>query len=128
MFEFLIATNRKHIVTHLHTRARAWVLGRREREGVGNFVPSTGAGYVSPLDGDYARAQEMGLEVAPLCISAAHALPPGPLFLKAEGFDSLFDSKTYKLRVLREAPQLCARSGGGRPGPGGYVCSGPARR
>ena len=38
------------------------VHGRRERLGPpANFNASTGAGYVSPKDGGYARAEAMGL-------------------------------------------------------------------
>ena len=40
------------------------VHGRRERLGPpANFIASTGAGYVSPKDGDYARAEALGLRV-----------------------------------------------------------------
>ena len=50
--------------------AREAVLGLRERGVAGGaaFNPRTGAGYVAAKGGDYARAQEMGLEVAPLLV------------------------------------------------------------
>ena len=34
----------------------------------GTFNPTTGGGYVSPVDGDYARAQGLGMQVAPLLV------------------------------------------------------------
>ena len=49
-------------------RARAMVLGRAERAGEGVFNPNTGGGHVSPVDGDYARAQGLGMQVAPLLV------------------------------------------------------------
>ena len=46
--------------------------GRRERLGPpANFIASTGAGYVSPKDGDYARAEAMGLRVVHLMLVEA---------------------------------------------------------
>jgi hypothetical protein len=48
--------------------ARELVLGLRGRgsPGDGCFNPASGAGYVAPKDGDYARALRDGLEVVPM--------------------------------------------------------------
>ena len=50
-----------------NTRPAAWelVLGLRGRGSMGEvcFNPATGAGYVAPKDGDYARPLRDGLEV-----------------------------------------------------------------
>ena len=53
------------------------VHGRRERLGPpANFIASTGAGYVSPKDGDYARAEAMGLRVVLMLVEAFGGLGP----------------------------------------------------
>ena len=45
------------------------VHGRRERLGPpANFNARTGVGYVSPKDGDYARAEALGLRVVLLLV------------------------------------------------------------
>ena len=41
-----------------------------------NFIASTGAGYVSPKDGDYARAEAMGLRVVLMLVEAFGGLGP----------------------------------------------------
>ena len=44
------------------------VLGRRGRGAAGFFNRRTGAGYVSPKAGDYARAQASGVRCVPLLV------------------------------------------------------------
>ena len=54
-----------------HEEARELVVGRLQR-GVpadGTFKRSTGAGYVAPKAGAYARAQASGVDPVPLCSS-----------------------------------------------------------
>ena len=58
-------------------RGQLLVHGRRERLGPpANFIASTGAGYVSPKDGDYARAEAMGLRVVLMLVEAFGGLGP----------------------------------------------------
>eukprot|EP00964_Phaeocystis_antarctica_P053431 scaffold31355_cov68-Phaeocystis_antarctica.AAC.2 len=42
----------------------------------GNFIASTGAGYVSPKDGDYARAEALGLRVVLMLVETFGGLGP----------------------------------------------------
>ena len=54
------------------------VNGRLQR-GVpsdGNFQPRTGAGYVAPFPGDYARAQKAGVEARALLVEPSGACGP----------------------------------------------------
>ena len=57
-------------------RARLMVLGRRERAGTGAFVPRIGAGYVSPVEGDYERAEENGVTAVPFLVETFGGLGP----------------------------------------------------
>ena len=59
-------------------RARDVVLGRRQRGKKGDkaFNPRTGAGYVSPIGGDYARAQACGVTCVPLLVETFGGLSP----------------------------------------------------
>ena len=58
-------------------RGQLLVHGPRERLGPpANFIASTGAGYVSPKDGDYARAEAMGLRVVLMLVEAFGGLGP----------------------------------------------------
>ena len=53
------------------------VHGRRERLGPpANFNARTGAGYVSPKDGDYARAEALGLRVVLMLVETFGGLGP----------------------------------------------------
>ena len=59
-------------------RGRDVVLGRRQRGKKGDkaFNPRTGAGYVSPIAGDYARAQACGVTCVPLLNDTFGGLSP----------------------------------------------------
>ena len=54
------------------------MLGRRQRGKKGDkaFNPRTGAGYVSPIGGDYARAQACGVTCVPLLVETFGGLSP----------------------------------------------------
>ena len=57
-------------------RANDVVLGRRGRGAAGFFNRKTGAGYVSPKAGDYARAQASGVRCVPLLVETFGGLSP----------------------------------------------------
>ena len=61
-----------------HEEARELVVGRQQRgvEGDGTFKRTTGAGYVAPKAGAYARAQANGVEVDPLLVETFGSFGP----------------------------------------------------
>ena len=61
-----------------HEEARELVVGRQQRgvEGDGTFKRTTGAGYVAPKAGAYARAQANGVEVDPLLVETFGGFGP----------------------------------------------------
>ena len=58
----------------------------RGRAGDGAFSPLTGAGEVSAIPGDYARAQRLGHTVGELLVETTGGIGPALLeLLKAQG-------------------------------------------
>ena len=59
-------------------RSREVVHGRLQRgtPADGAFKPLTGGGYVSPLKGDYKRAQELGVQVGAMLVETFGGLGP----------------------------------------------------
>ena len=81
-------------------RARDVVLGRRQRGKKGDkaFNPRTGAGYVSPIGGDYARAQACGVTCVPLLVETFGGLSPalyGVLCAAAEWRSNKLSASEY---------------------------------
>ena len=81
-----------------HEEARELVVGRLQRgvEADGTFKRNTGAGYVAPKAGAYARAQSNGVEVTALLVETFGGFGPELLAL-------LRDAAAFKYNKLSAA-------------------------
>ena len=75
-------------------RAREKVHGRAERAGTGSWNWMRGTGYVAALDGDYARAERLGVDVRCLLIETFGGLSPA----MCELLQQIVDEKQNRLR------------------------------
>ena len=75
-------------------RAREKVHGRAERAGTGSWNWMRGTGHVAALDGDYARAERLGVDVRCLLIETFGGLSPA----MCELLQQIVDEKQNRLR------------------------------